>query len=55
MGIYQTALIMLYAMSLTAHLVKHGQSREGKYNFWSSLVTFGIILFLLIQGGYFKS
>ncbi|WP_179123887.1 hypothetical protein [Paraliobacillus ryukyuensis] len=41
------AVIALYLLSLGIHLAKHGEPRDDKYNFWSTLVG-GLIQITLI-------
>ena len=47
------ALIGMMGMSLGIALCKHGEDK-GEYNFWSSLIAFGIEMLLLWGGGFFK-
>ena len=35
-------------------LAKHGEYKDGKYNFWTSLISFIITLWILNCGGFFK-
>lgn len=41
------ALIILHVLSLGITLAQHGKPREGKYNFFSTLFSCGIILTLM--------
>lgn len=52
MNIWSIVIIVLYTLSLGVDLAKHGQ--QGKYNFWASLLSYGIIMFCLYMGGFFK-
>lgn len=54
MKFQQIAIIVLYGMALGAHLFKHGEPKEGKYNFWSALLSFAIYMALLTTGGFFS-
>lgn len=54
MNIWSIVVIVLYTLSLGVDLAKHGQKRSGEYNFWVSLLSFGIIMFCLYMGGFFK-
>ena len=54
MNIWSIVVAVLYTLSLGVDLAKHGQQRTGKYNFWASLLAFGIIVFCLYMGGFFK-
>lgn len=53
MGIWQIILIGLYCLSLGIHAARHGQPREDKYNFWSTLLSAAITMFILFKGGFF--
>jgi hypothetical protein len=53
MGWQQIAILILICMESGATLVKHGEKREGEYNFFTSLISSAILLFLLIGGGFF--
>lgn len=50
----QITLIILFALSLGITLSKHGQEREDKYNFFTSLISVGIEIGILIWGGFFS-
>lgn len=52
MNIWSIVVIVLYTLNLGVVLEKHGQ--QGKYNFWMSLLSFGINMFCLYMGGFFK-
>ena len=54
MNIWSIVVIVLYTLNLGVDLAKHGQQRTGEYNFWVSLLAFGIIMFCLYMGGFFK-
>ena len=54
MKFQQIAIIVLYGMALGAHLFKHGEPKEEKYNFWSALLSFAIYMALLTTGGFFS-
>lgn len=49
----QIIIIVLYALSLGVHMAKHGEPKDGKYNFVSSLITCAIIFGCLWWGGFF--
>lgn len=54
MGAAQIIYIVWTALGLGIYAAKHGQSKEGeRYNFWSGLITMGLMTFLLWQGGFF--
>lgn len=43
------AICFLYVLSLGVSLGKHGQDRDEKYNFWMSLASCSIQLFLIVK------
>lgn len=49
----QIAVLVLYVLSVGVHLARHGQPRDGKYNFIGSLVMAVILLSLMYAGGFF--
>lgn len=53
MGAPQIIVIVLYSISLCIAANQHGKPKEGKYNFWVSLIAMGIEVGLLIWGGFF--
>lgn len=53
MGWPQIVWIALTAMELGCMAVKHGEPKEGKENFWISLIANGIMAWLLWKGGFF--
>lgn len=54
MGIPQIIIIILFAMDLGLSLAKHGEDKEGKYNFWVALICVLIEFFILYCGGFFS-
>lgn len=54
MGIWQIIYIALIAMGLGITLVKHGDYKEGKHNFWISLISAAIEITILALGGFFR-
>lgn len=54
MGIPQIIMIILFAMDLGLNLAKHGENKEGKYNFWIALISVIIEFFILYCGGFFS-
>lgn len=54
MGIPQICFIVLIALGLGISLAKHGEYREDKYNFFTTLIGSLIYVGLLILGGFFK-
>lgn len=55
MNIWFVVYLVLSAMGLGINLVKHGEPKDGEYNFWASLIaniiTVGIIV-MAIKGGF---
>lgn len=54
LGIPQMIYLVLTAMELGMYLVKHGERRNDKYNFFIALISQGIILWILYLGGFFN-
>lgn len=54
MGWPQILMMVLLAMDVGMNLAKHGETREGKYNFGVTLIADGIIAALLWAGGFFS-
>lgn len=50
----KVTIIVLMAMSVGMHLAMHGERRDDKYNFWTSLIGAGINLLLLWGAGFFN-
>lgn len=48
----QIIMIVLFTMSLTTSLFKHGEN-EGTYNFWTTLIGAIIEVLILKWGGFF--
>lgn len=46
--------LVLIGVSLLVSAHEHGKPRDGKYNFWTSLVSTAIGVSLLVWGGFFK-
>lgn len=47
---YWVGLWTLMGLSLTLHLVKHGEKKDDKYNFWGSLFGLGVFVPGLLSG-----
>ena len=45
--------VVFNVLALGITLAKHGEARTCVWNFWHTLITFGIELALLIGGGFF--
>jgi hypothetical protein len=54
MGWPQYILLVLFAVNLLAAANIHGDDRDGTYSFWSTIIGNGIIMGLLIWGGFFN-
>ena len=49
----QIIVLFLYAMGLGAHLMKHGEPLEGKYDVVAKTIAVAIMIALLKWGGFF--
>lgn len=54
MGVPQLIVIALFALSLGMSLADDGKVKTRKESFCTSLVSTGIMLFLLYWGGFFR-
>ena len=54
MGIPQMIMIILFCLGIGIEMSRHGQQRNDKYNFFTSLVAVGIQVGILIWGGFFN-
>lgn len=55
MNIWFIVYLFLNAMGLGMNLVKHGEPKDGEYNFWASLIATLItvsIVVMAIKGGF---
>ena len=48
----QITVLILYALSDGIALAMHGKPKEGKYNFFSSLIGSAIMMAILAWGGF---
>lgn len=46
--------VIWLALSLGVYLAKHGERKEGTYNFWSGFISAVIQMLLLWGGGFFS-
>lgn len=53
-GLPQLFYICLLMMDLGVEMSKHGQLKVRKYNAWSTLIADGIIILILLAGGFFS-
>ena len=53
MGIPQIILLVLLGLNLLATAYLHGKPRTGNYNLLTALINAGIIIWLLVSGGFF--
>ena len=53
MGAPQIILIVLLGISLLVNAYLHGKPKTGKFNIFYKLVDAGIIIWILIAGGFF--
>ena len=51
---WNIAWLVLTAIGMGVELQRHGEEKEGEYNFFHSLIAFGIVLFILIKAGLFN-
>lgn len=49
MNIWFLILIGLGVLSLGGIMAKHGEKRNDRYNFWSSLISYSIEIFLIYE------
>jgi hypothetical protein len=49
----QFTAVALLLLSLGHTLAKHGEPRDGKYNFWGGLFATVLWLFVWLKGGFF--
>ena len=54
MGWPQIVIIAFLAMDTGMSLAMHGKPREGKYNFWVSLISNGLLALLMWYGGFWR-
>ena len=48
-------LLVLLVLDLGINLGKHGEPKDGKYNFYTSLLCVAIILYLYYKAGLFNN
>ena len=53
MGIPQIILLVLLGLNLLATAYLHGKPRTGNFNIFGALVNAGILIWLLVSGGFF--
>ena len=53
MGAPQIILIVLISIRLLANAYMHGKPRDGKHNMFVELVDVGLLIWILIAGGFF--
>jgi hypothetical protein len=54
MGAPQIILIVLLGISLLINAYMHGKPETGTYNIFVSLLNAGILIWILIAGGFFS-
>ncbi len=54
LGIPQIIMLVLMTFGLLLNLVKHGEDKEGKYNFATALIAACLEFWILYAGGFFK-
>jgi len=50
----QLIIIVLMSLGLGVHMVKHGDEKDSKYNFFWKLLSISITLSILYSGGFFN-
>ena len=50
----QIIVIVLISMNFGIELIKHGQPKEGNHNVFIKLIDVGVLVGLLIWGGFFS-
>jgi hypothetical protein len=53
MTIPQISMVILLALSLGVNLAEHGKPKTGKYNVIYPIISSAILLWILIEGGFF--
>ena len=53
MGAPQIILLVLLSIKLLANAYMHGNPQNGNHNIFASLVDAGILIWILIAGGFF--
>lgn len=53
LNIWNLAFLALLFLGVGINLGKHGEPKQGKYNFWVALLGAGMYLFILYKGGFF--
>ena len=46
---YFIAILVIEILGLGIHLARHGEPRNDKYNFWLSLISTAINIFLIVM------
>lgn len=46
-------ILVIFAINLGVTLAKHGEPKDGKYNFWAEIISTFIMLSLLYCAGTF--
>jgi len=54
MGTPQIILLVLLGLNLLANAYMHGKPKTGNYNLLNAFINAGIIIWLLVAGGFFK-
>lgn len=49
----QIIMIVMQVLGTGVYLAKHGEPREGTYNFWTALLSDAIVFGCLYWGGFF--
>ena len=52
--IYAIIILVLIVLGVGIELAKHGEPKEGKYNFWLALCVAALEIWLLYKAGLFN-
>lgn len=53
LGIPQLIMVILFVADVAINLALHGEKSNKEYNFWVSLISVSIEVFILYKGGFF--
>ena len=54
MGSPQIILLVLLGLNLLASAYLHGKPKSGKHNLFLAMLNAGVLLWILISGGFFR-
>ena len=53
LGIPQILICLIFIIGLVQNCIKHGEPKDGEYNFWGTLIGVIINVAILKWGGFF--